>query len=130
MISLGDLPGARVASEAFDVSADGTVIVGVGETFADGVGARQEAFYWSSDAGMRNLRDVLVSFGATNLDGWLLTEAQGVSSDGLTVVGTAISPAGVRQAFVATIPEPSSIVLALLAVAGMVGFVRLRRLAT
>jgi probable HAF family extracellular repeat protein len=125
MVSLGDLPGASVASEALDVSADGSVIVGIGETTAGpGAPTVNEAFYWTTDAGMRNLREVLVSFGATNLDGWLLTEAQGVSADGLTVVGTAISPAGVQQAFVATIPEPSSIVLAAFAVAGIVCFVR------
>jgi probable HAF family extracellular repeat protein len=120
MVSLGDLPGGTVNSTAFDVSADGSVIVGIGETAAEpGVPSVNEAFYWTTDAGMRNLREVLVSFGATNLDGWLLTEARGVSADGLTVVGTAISPAGVQQAFVATIPEPSTVALVSVAAAAL-----------
>jgi uncharacterized membrane protein len=114
MVSLGDLSGGRVRSTALDVSADGSVIVGVGETFSEpGVGATQEAFYWSSHFGMVNLRDLLIAGGATGLDDWLLTEANGVSYDGQTIVGTGIHN-GVTEAWVATIPEPSTIVLAVL----------------
>jgi probable HAF family extracellular repeat protein len=124
-VRLGELPGGRVISTAFDINSDGSVIVGSSETGSNpDLSAKEEAFYWTATAGMRNLRDVLVSYGATNLDGWLLTEARGVSSDGGTVVGTAISPAGVRQAFVATIPEPSTLVLAALAATGLVSFRR------
>jgi hypothetical protein len=81
--------------------------------------ARNEAFYWTAGGGMFNLRDVLISYGATNLDGWLLTVARGVSADGSTVVGTAISPTGETQAFIATIPEPSTIILAIIAAGGI-----------
>jgi probable HAF family extracellular repeat protein len=115
MVGLGDLPGGRVTSTAHATSADGSVIVGTGETFfEEGVGATNEAFFWTAQSGMLNLRDALISSGATGLDGWLLTEASGVSADGLTIVGTATDPNGVSQAFVATIPEPSTFVLAAL----------------
>jgi probable HAF family extracellular repeat protein len=119
MLNLGDLPGGDVSSNAYDVSADGSVIVGMGQTFsAPGMPTINEAFYWAQGTGMLNLRDVLVFGGATGLEGWTLTEAHGVSYDGRTVVGTAIDPSGTTQAFVATvgaIPEPSAIVLSALA---------------
>jgi probable HAF family extracellular repeat protein len=125
---LGDLPGGRVRSTANDVSANGSVVVGSSETGSDAGLSINEAFYWTTAAGMRNLREVLLSFGATGLDGWTLTEARGVSADGLTVVGTAIDPAGVQQAFVATIPEPSTLALATAGAAGFLGFyVRAKR---
>jgi hypothetical protein len=101
------------------------VIVGVGETFyQDGVRAVNEAFYWTAATGMLNLREALISGGVTGLDGWTLMEATGVSADGLTVVGTAIDSAGVQQAFVATIPEPSTIALASSGLAGLLWFYR------
>jgi probable HAF family extracellular repeat protein len=119
MIALGDLAGGDISSTAFAVSANGSVIVGTGETFsAEGMPTINEAFYWTPNFGMLNLRDVLVFGGANGLDGWTLTEARGVSYDGLTVAGTAIDPNGVTQAFVATvgaIPEASTIVLSALA---------------
>ncbi|MEX2138200.1 MAG: PEP-CTERM sorting domain-containing protein [Pirellulales bacterium] len=109
MVGLGDLPGGRRISEAYDVSADGSVIVGMSEN-QDG----RRAFYWTPQTGMLNLEDLLVSFGATNLDGWLLVEARGVSSDGFTLAGRGVHN-GREEAWVATIPEPSTIVLAGLA---------------
>jgi hypothetical protein len=118
MVSLGKLSGGSGRGIAFDASLDGSVIVG-----EDG----PEAFYWSSTLGMVNLKDVLIANGATGLDGWLLTEATGVSYDGQTVVGTGIHN-GVTQAFVATVPEPSTVVLAIIAGVGSLGFsIRYRR---
>jgi hypothetical protein len=74
---------------------------------------------------MVNLKDLLISNGATGLDGWLLTEATGVSYDGQTVVGTGIHN-GVTQAFVATVPEPSTIILAIIVAAVLLVFYVLR----
>jgi probable HAF family extracellular repeat protein len=116
VISLGDLPGASRYSVAHDVSADGSVIVGASDTLRDDGFDTRAAFYWTAESGMVNLRDLLVSHGATNLSGWRLSEARGVSADGLTVVGTGLHD-GRIEAFIATIPEPSTIVLALLAAA-------------
>jgi uncharacterized membrane protein len=126
MVSLGDLPGGRIISNANDVSADGSVIVGSGETsFENGVSI-SEAFYWTSATGMLNLRNVLISAGATGLDGWTLSEARGVSWDGFTVVGSGINPSGAIEAFVATVPEPSTIMLGIIAALGLLAFYVLR----
>jgi uncharacterized membrane protein len=108
----------------YDVSADGSVVVGSGAN-PDST----DAFIWTAQTGMLNLRDVLIFGGAANLDGWRLISANGISADGRTVVGTASGPIG-QEAFVATIgaiPEPSGIVLATVAVAGIVGSFLLRR---
>jgi uncharacterized membrane protein len=121
MESLGDLPGGRVLSTAYDVSADGSVIVGVGETSFDGTFGTSEAFYWTPQTGMLNLRDVLISAGATGLDDWTLTEARGVSYDGLTIVGTGVH-GGITEAWVATIPEPPTVLLFAAALAGVTVF--------
>jgi hypothetical protein len=79
---------------------------------------------------MLDLRDLLVFGGATNLDGWHLSTAYGVSADGRTVVGRALGPNG-PEAFVATIgaiPEPSTIAFAASGVAAFWGFyVRAKR---
>jgi probable HAF family extracellular repeat protein len=124
MVSLGDLPGGRHISKAFDVSADGSVIVGSGDGTAD-IGIPQ-AVFWSGGSGPFSLREFLIAAGVSNLDGWRLFEARAVSDDGRTIVGYGRHN-DVDEAFVATIPEPSTVVLITFAIAGMLGFVRLRR---
>ena len=71
---LGDLPGGDFLSDAADVSADGSVIVGTGYS-ANG----QEAFRWTSSNGMQGLG------GPPGEDRF--REAFGVSDDGAVVVG-------------------------------------------
>jgi uncharacterized membrane protein len=105
------LPGSRVYSVAYDLSADGSVIVGSGTTRRPDGSDTQEAFYWTREIGMVNLRDLLVSQGASNLAGWRLSEARAVSADGLTIVGTGLHD-GRIEAFIATVPEPSTMALA------------------
>jgi len=121
MTSLGDLPGARRYSIAHDISADGSVIVGSSDTRRDDGNDSRAAFYWTRERGMVNLRDLLISNGVTNLDGWRLTDARGVTPDGLTVVGTGIHD-GRIEAWIATVPEPSTILLATFATLAMVGY--------
>jgi probable HAF family extracellular repeat protein len=101
---------------ALDVSADGSVVVGRG---VDPATTSAGAFIWTAETGMISLRDALIFGGATNLDGWTLFTANGISADGRTVVGTANGPNG-QEAFVATIgaiPEPSTLALSLIAAA-------------
>ena len=77
---LGDLPGGAFQSEAFGVSADGSVIVGYG-TSASG----KEAFRWQGG----------VMTGLGDLDGGqFLSQAFAVSADGGTIVGTAYDDTG------------------------------------
>jgi uncharacterized membrane protein len=116
VVELGDLPGGRVRSEANDVSADGSVIVGSGETAFDGNISTEEAFFWTAESGMVNLREFLISQGS-DLSGWRLISAEGVSADGRTIIGTGQNPAGNPEGWIATIPEPSTMVLAALAAA-------------
>jgi uncharacterized membrane protein len=105
-------------SIALDVSSDGSVVVGT--SFAFG------AFYWTEQTGMIRLQDLLGSLGVTNLDGWTLTRAEGISPDGRILVGAG-GHNGHLEAWVATIPEPSTIVLGIIATAALVAFL-VRRL--
>jgi hypothetical protein len=77
---------------------------------------------------MLSLQNVLVSLGVTNLDGWTLTRAEGISPDGLTIVGAG-GHNGRLEAWVATIPEPSTMVLGIIAVLALLAYyvLRLRR---
>ena len=89
-------------SQAWDASADGSVVVGS----ANGnVGS--EAFVWDAAFGMRELSTVLANLGVDTA-GWQLTEAVGVSDDGRTVVGVGLNPSGFTEAWIAVIPEPGT----------------------
>jgi hypothetical protein len=108
MVGLGDLPGGDFDSLAVDVSADGSAVVGTSSTNAF---SGSEAFYWTQSMGMVNLRDLLISQGVGNLAGWTLHGPVGISDDGLTITGQGFGPRG-REAWVATIPEPTIFALA------------------
>jgi len=85
MQGLGDLPGGSFHSKAFDVSADGSVIVGVG-TGENG----REAFRWTKDGGMKGLGDLP--------GGDFASYAMAASADGSVIVGDGQSDKG-REAF-------------------------------
>ncbi|MEX2141330.1 MAG: hypothetical protein WD894_18840 [Pirellulales bacterium] len=116
VMSLGAFPGALPihSSTALGISADGTAIVGLAQVPGPDGQAVSRAFYWSETTGMVNLRDLLVGLGAAGLDDWVLSSANAISDDGLTIVGEGGRGTG-REAFIATIPEPSTIVLAIVA---------------
>ena len=106
LAGLGHMTGGSY-SYAWDVSADGTYIVG-----ADQVGNSSAAFIWDSAHGMRNLRDVLISdYGVTNLKGWTLSAARGISADGQTIVGDGINPSGQMEAWRVTGVRPLAIII-------------------
>ncbi len=106
MVGLGDLPGGYFDSTAAAVSSDGSAVVGWSSTDEG-----PEAFIWDSIHGMRNLKGVLVNQCGLNLTGWMLRDATGISADGLTIVGVGSSPNGDTEAWIATIPEPATILL-------------------
>jgi probable HAF family extracellular repeat protein len=90
MVPLGGLggplpPGGSIISEALQVSADGSFIVGFGYS-ASG----QEAFRWTQGGGMVGLGDLP--------GGAFFSQAGNVSADGSVVIGWAESDAG-REAF-------------------------------
>jgi probable HAF family extracellular repeat protein len=76
LIWLGTLPGGD-KSEAYGVSADGSVVVGVAVGYRQGY--RQRAFRWTAAGGMQDLG----TFGGDE------SVAHGVSADGSVVVGRA-----------------------------------------
>lgn len=84
---LGDVPGGNGVSRAYDVSADGSVIVGKGDAQASfQVEDLGVAFRWTSQEGM-------VSLGFLP-DGSTSSAATAVSADGSVIVGYSHSPVG------------------------------------
>ncbi len=104
MVGLGHLP-AGIYNEASGVSADGSVIVGYEITAAAG----DQAFRWTAGDGLRRLQDVLKDDFDIQPTGWKLTHATAVSMDGLTFVGYGFNPAGGQEAWVAHVPEPTTL---------------------
>ncbi len=74
---------------AYGISADGSVIVG------------SEGLIWDEEHGTRNLKDVLENDYGVPLIGWTLTSAEGISADGLTIVGYGSNPNGQTEAWIA-----------------------------
>lgn len=121
---LGDLSGGPVnSSYATDVSADGSVVVGL----ADG-GKGFDAFVWDEAHGMRDLQVVLAEDLALDLTGWDLWTAEGVSDDGLVIVGHGTNPDGHDEAFIAVLPEPATMIV--MALGGLAVLRRRRRAKT
>jgi probable HAF family extracellular repeat protein len=98
MVSLGD-----PTEIAFAVSGDGAVIAG------KRIGG---AFIWTAETGALDFRQVLLDAGVTELTDWYLYEVNAISADGRTFTGSGINPQGQREAWIATIPEPSTELLA------------------
>lgn len=84
MFGLGSLPGGSQGSNAFDVSADGSVIVGKAYNSLGGAAA----FRWAVGEG-------LVPIGYLTTEPFSST-ALGVSADGLVVVGSSYSASGIE----------------------------------
>jgi len=81
---LGVLPGGDW-SEAWGVSADGSVVVG----YASNAAGQRRAFRWTASGGMQDLGTL----------GGVRSEAYGVSADGSVVVGWSTNAAGRSRAF-------------------------------
>ena len=100
MQDLGNLPGVYPAIAVLGMSADGGILVG-------GAGESPRlAFIWDTSHGLRRLDDMLRSDYHIDLGSWRLTEATGISPDGLTIVGNAQNGTDYRG-FIVTLPEPS-----------------------
>jgi len=100
---------------AHDVSADGSVVVGM---------TNGRAFVWDENAGKQYLHNLLEDDFGLDLTGWILESAYGVSGDGTTIVGSGINPQGDKEGWIVVIPEPGT--LSLLALGG-VALLRRRR---
>jgi probable HAF family extracellular repeat protein len=93
--------GAFGAYSAFDVSFDGTRIVG--ELYN---GSTDVAYMWDAVQGVRTIQDILVNEYGLDLGGWELTQANGISADGHTIVGLGRNPSGSWEAWIAILPQP------------------------
>jgi probable HAF family extracellular repeat protein len=81
---IGDLPGGGAYSWAFDLSADGGVVVGCSDAAAPG--SCDRAFRWTAATGIVDLGDLA--------GGSSVSTAYGVSADGNAIVGTSSSALG------------------------------------
>jgi probable HAF family extracellular repeat protein len=106
MRPLGGVPGAGVHTEAHAVSASGRVMVGLVQgAGGGGPPPLPGAGIWTQRDGWRTLPDYLNSLGlGPQISGWFLDDATGISDDGRTIVGTALSPGNITQGWVAVIP--------------------------
>lgn len=105
----------------WSVSGDGSLILTSARSATGG------SILWSLDSGLVDVREVLLSQGIGEFENWSSLTAFDVSADGKTIAGRGINPLGQTEAWVATIPEPSTFGLAILATCGVVMFVMCRR---
>jgi len=71
---------------------------------------------------MVSLQDFLDNNLGVDLTGWTLSLATDVSGDGTVIVGTGINPSGRLEGWIATIPEPSTLILAILGLLALLGW--------
>ncbi len=95
--SIDPLRGTTFFSTARDVSADGSIIVGLGE------GLR--AMIWDQVHGMRDVQDLLENEHGLDLSGWTLGTVFGISDDGTHLAGNGFNPNGDQEAWLATLPR-------------------------
>jgi probable HAF family extracellular repeat protein len=128
MVDLGTLPGRPQLNMALGVSGDGSVVVGASGVpyFWGGDAVPDEAFIWDQAHGMRSLKEVLSGLGV-DTTGWHLRQADGVSADGMTIIGTGYDPSLQFRGWVATVPEPAGVLSAVLAATAVVASGRARR---
>lgn len=102
MVGLGYLSGGT-ASYASGVNADGSVVIGFSST---SVG--DQAFRWTASTGMMSVEQWLANAGVSTSGFQLLAYANGVSSDGNTVVGYGTNASGADEAYIARVSPTSS----------------------
>jgi probable HAF family extracellular repeat protein len=99
MVSLGVLFGGDADDIATSVSGDGSVIVGIAYDPA----TTYHAFIWDRTHGLRSLQDVLLGAGVTNMAGWVLHWAGGISAistpNHWVIVGSGTNPSGAPEAW-------------------------------
>jgi probable HAF family extracellular repeat protein len=110
MTGLGTLPSEGYGSVAVGASSDGSVIVGnIGGIYS--IDPPIEAFVWTERNAMRSVRSMLVDEFGLDLTGWTLTSAEGISDDGLTILGNGINPDGELEAWIAVLPSSLAVAI-------------------
>ena len=90
-------------SQAFDVSDDGSFVVGEISGTSMGGMTGQQAVVWKPDGSFRPVIDILRESNVMPA-GWALLVAYGISADGKVIVGSATDPGGIAQGFIARLP--------------------------
>jgi uncharacterized membrane protein len=122
------LPAIADYCDALDISADGSIIVGTAG-YGSGVilapGELNGAVIWK-DGTARFITELLTTdYGlGVELEGWHLTYATAISDDGTVIAGNGFAPDGSSAAWVVVlaVPEPASVVLALVGVMAVMAF--------
>src|SRR4029077_7897279 len=96
---LGQVPGQIAFNRAWDVTPDGSTIVGESRS-PQGF----DAFIWIEKTGLQSLTAILTQ-GGVDLTGWQLGGARGISDNGRVIVGAGSNSQG-SQAWVIIISEP------------------------
>ncbi|MHB1034843.1 MAG: hypothetical protein ACYC0Y_09370 [Pirellulales bacterium] len=104
-------------SVAWAASADGAIVVG--NNF-DG------PFIWDQTRGLRMLEGVLTGDYGLDLTGWRLEAVTDISADGRVIVGYGVHN-GDQEAWRVVVPEPTGLLLALAALAGLLACPLCRR---
>jgi len=102
MKDIGTLGGPM--SVAYGVNDNGTVAVGTSLTTSSS--ASNHAFRWTAKNGMQDIQSLLTKAGVSSVQGWILTTARRVSTDGTVIVGTGRDPSGQQEAWRAVLPLP------------------------
>jgi probable HAF family extracellular repeat protein len=98
--------GTAITASAKAMSPDGAFIVGTGS------GSGGNSFLWDAANGARRLTDVFNSLGLqSSYAGWLALTPTGIAADGKTIVGFGTNPQGNVEGWIASVPEPSSMIL-------------------
>ena len=108
-VQLGKLPGSAGSDQAIglDMSADGSTIVGINGSV---LGTGFHALLWRADLGLVDLKNFLVTHGLSQVSGWTLQSATGISADGTIVTGYGFNPSNQVESWIATLPPASPLV--------------------
>jgi hypothetical protein len=102
LITLGTIPGTY-QSDAWDVSGDGSVVVGfAGVSLFQG----KRAVIWDELSGMRDIKQELEDVHGLDLGEWSLEVATGISRDGTIIVGNGNPSLGRIGSWIAVLPRP------------------------
>ena len=61
---------------------------------------------WDLRNGLASGLATVLTQAGVSLTGWTLSDANAVSADGLTIVGSGVNPQGHKESWIATIPQP------------------------
>jgi probable HAF family extracellular repeat protein len=88
------------------VNASGKVVVGN----AIDASGQEQAFRWTARTRMQSVLTLLLAAKVVSMAGfgWRLESANAVSTDGTVIVGDGVDPLGLREGWIARLPEESN----------------------